>query len=174
MSEEQELTEKQRIEKRTAIVFLDLYNEDAGTNFQFQELSDTPDVLCLDPDNGQSLGLEISLLEDLPGDVAYVLGRGDKPISPTTKSTVVSLFEDVTKRWAEQLEDKLLSSYGADTALVFRQVSPLWEPKEWELVADDFRNTVLKGKQKHYGAGVWVICIDNEPFPAVDTLFRLN
>jgi hypothetical protein len=72
------------------------------------------------------------------------------------------------------LAKKLLSSYGPDTALVIRQVSPLWEPSDWQRIAAEFRQNVLAGSEKNYGAGVWIICTDNSTFPAGDALFCLS
>ena len=144
------------------------------TNFVVDHLGETPDVYCIDHHTDKKLNLEITLLEDLPGEIKYVLGRGRKPISPTTKSTAVSFFDDSVEQLEHSLEKKLLSVYGPNTALVIIQVSILWEPKEWDMIADDFRKRVLMGKEQNYGAGVWIICTDNSTWPASDTLFCLS
>ena len=167
-------SEKKTIEEATARLFLSLYNKQFSTSFQIDALGDAPDVVCIDPSSEKVLNLEISLLQDLPGDIPYALGRGSKPTSPTTGSTVVSFFKDSVEQLRASLQKKLLSSYGASTALVLRQVSPLWEPKEWALVADDFRQTVLQGSERNFGAGVWIICTDNSIWPAGDTLFCMS
>ena len=168
------LSEKKNIEKATAQLFLNLYNNMMSTNYDIQKLGDTPDVICKDTNTGRVLELEITLLQDVQGDVAYVLGRGQKPISPTTKSTVVSFNDDTATQLDTILGKKLLSSYGANAALVIRQVSPLWEPKEWTILAPKFRQKFLKGKQENYGMSVWIICTDNLTWPATYTLFRLS
>jgi len=167
-------SEKIRIEEATAKLFLNLYNARFSTNFVVDYLGDTPDVVCIDRANNNVLNLEISLIEDLPGDVKYVLGRGSKPTSPTTGTTAVSFTDDVVEQLRKSLEKKLLSSYGANTALVLRQVSPLWEPREWSTVADEFKVKVFAGSENNFGAGVWIICTDNSIRPASDTLFCLS
>lgn len=161
MKNKNELSEKQLIEKATAELFLKIYNAKFGTSFQIQELSDTPDVVCFDEKRKKILNLEISLLEDLPGDVGYQLGRGREPNSPTTGTTVKSFYDDSLKQLQKSLENKLRSSYDSNTALVHRQESPLWKPKEWEVVAHRFRNGVLSDNENNYGQGIWIICTDN-------------
>lgn len=171
---ENSLSEKQRIEKAIGQLFLNLYNALYGTSYTIVELSDSPDVRCQDSSTGRKLELEITLLEDLPGEVAYVLGKARKPVSPTTGMTTVSFFDDSMSQLGSTLAKKLRSSYGKNTALVIKQVSPFWEPKEWEIVADRIRESLLKGKEGHYGAGVWIICTDTTTWPASDTLFCLS
>jgi hypothetical protein len=73
MENQKKLSEKQRIEKATAEWFLNIYNKKFGAAFQIQEISDTPDVICFDKNLDKVLKLEISLLEDLPGDITYQL-----------------------------------------------------------------------------------------------------
>jgi hypothetical protein len=167
-------SEKKVIERRTAQLFLSLYNPAHGTSFEIVELGESPDVICNDSVTRNYLYLEISLLEDLSDDIAYELGRGKKPISPTTKTTVVDFFKDVVPRVRERIEKKLLSSYGADTALVLRPVSILWEKMEWEWITPYLKSEVLKGKETHYGAGIWAICTDNTTWPASDALFCIS
>jgi len=168
------LSEKQRIEKATAQLFLDLYNLKLQTHYVIQELSDTPDVICIDPDTGRRLELEISLLEDVPGDVAYILNRGPKPVSSSTQTVAASFSKDSVNQLESSLRKKLLSTYGADTALVLRQTSPLWEPKDWTSVAERFRIEILQGKERNFGAGVWIICADNSTWPSSEALFCLS
>ena len=167
-------SEKKLIERESAEIFLRLYNHIQAADFHVDSLGEAPDITCVDKNADRVLYLEISLLEDLPGEVAHVLGRGPKPTSPTTGTSVVSLFEDVAPNFRRRLQDKLLASYGRDTALVLRQVSPLWESLEWEIMAPRFRGEILKGKERNYGAGVWVICTDASTWPASDALFCLS
>ena len=167
------LPEKKHIEHSIAVLFLGLYNQRKGTNYEINELQDTPDVTCVDQNTGDFLELEITLLQGLPDEIKHVLGRDKKPISPTTGTTVVS-YDDILDQLKIRLDEKLLSSYGPNTALVLRQVSILWEPKEWKAVADQFREEILKGKEQYYGRGVWIICTDNDSWPVKDTLFCLS
>jgi hypothetical protein len=165
---------KQRIELQIAEQFILLFNRRHSTNFRVKELRDTPDVLCVDPDTGEKLELEISIIEDLPGSIRHILRKGPKPKSPTTGTTVVSFNDDAVKQLRNSLSKKLLSVYGANTALVLYQSSILWDNWEWQTVAESFRSKVLKGKEANYGAGVWIICTDNSTFPAGNDLFCLS
>lgn len=137
-------------------------------------LSDTPDVECRDPATARNLFLEITLIEDVPRDVRYALGRGNQPISPSTRMALRSFFNDSVPELVQSLEKKLLSDYGSDTALVMRQVSPLWGPNEWAIAADQFREEVFRGREHNYGAGVWIICTDSSTWPASDALFCVH
>ena len=72
-------TEKQKIELTITKIFLPLYNREMGTMFEVLKQGDAPDILCQDPNTGAELGLEITLLEDLPGEIKHILGRGRQP-----------------------------------------------------------------------------------------------
>lgn len=150
--------EKKRIERATAQLFLDLYNSEYNTHFGISELGEAPDVKCIDAETGNTLFLEISLLDNLEGDIAHELGRGKKPISPTTGTPVIDFFRDVVPRFRRQLEKKMLSSYNEITALVYLQVSILWDQLEWIPYAAYLREAVVRGKENRFGAGIWVIC----------------
>jgi hypothetical protein len=165
--------EKRKIERATADLFLKLYNENMGSNFEIVKHGDAPDFICKDTITTTDLALEISLLQNIDGEIPYILGRGRQPVSPTTGTTAVSLYDDVYKEIERALKKKLRSHYPGNSALVLRQVSILWSPKDWELVAPSLRSTVLYGKENHFNFGIWIICTDDELWPAEDTLFRL-
>jgi hypothetical protein len=167
-------SEKKEIERKTAQLFLNLFNQLHNTHFEIQELREIPDVQCCDTETGKYLFLEIAMLENLPGEIAYGFGRAKKPISPTTKTDVVDFFADVVPQYRKCLEKKLLSTYGDNTALVLYQTSILWEPSDWEIIAPGFRKEILEGKETHFYAGVWVICTNNMTWPATDTLFCIS
>jgi hypothetical protein len=167
-----ELPEKKAIEKRTAEVFLGLYNDQMKTSFEFIELSEHPDVICQDITSGNKLELEISLLPDIPGQIPYLLGRANPPVSPTLK-TIAYQFADIIATYKPIISKKLLASYGQNTALVFYCVSGLLEPKEWVDIQFILKESFI-GKEENFGAGIWVICSDARYFPAKDTLFCLS
>jgi hypothetical protein len=167
-------TEKQTIELATARKFLHLYNRERGTAFEVLRREDTPDILCRDSNTNAELGLEITLLEDLPGEIKHILGRGRQPISKTTGTPARSFFDDVAQQLEHALEGKLLSAYGPSTALVIRQVSPIWGPDDWQRIKEDIRKEVFRGREHNFGAGVWLICVDDSTWPASDTLFCLS
>jgi hypothetical protein len=167
-------TEKQKIELATAKIFLSIYNRDRGTTFNVLKQGDAPDILCHDPNTGAELGLEITLLEDLPGEIKHILGRGQPPNSPITGTPVRSFYDDVAPQLERTLEDKLLSYYGPCTALVIRQTAPIWGPEDWSMIIERVRKDVFRGRESNFSAGVWIICIDNSTWPASDTLFCLS
>lgn len=167
------MSKKKNDEKIIARRFLDLYNPLMGSNFLIEEVSEPEDVKCRDHLNDKRLNLQISYLQTLEGDIKHELGHRDKPTSPITHTAVVT-FNDAVEQLENQLEDKLLSNFGLNTALVYSQVSILWEPKEWKAAAPRIRNGVLLGKEHHYGAGVWIICTDNTVSPTGNALVCLS
>lgn len=166
-------SEKKLIERKTAEIFLDLYNPIKGTLFEIKYIGEAPDVTCIDRKTGKILNLEITLLENIHGDIAHELGRGKKPISPTTGTTAIDFKQDVVPIIRERLESKLLASYGENTALVIRQVSILWERMEWDWITPSIRK-LLNGKEDNYGKGIWVICMDHSRRPAYKTIICLS
>lgn len=98
------LTEKQQIEQSTAELFLRLINSEKANSYEVIKMSDTPDVMCRDPLTGKTLELEITLLEDLPGEIKHMLGRGCQPSSPTTGTHVRSFYDDVVPQLIRALE----------------------------------------------------------------------
>jgi hypothetical protein len=165
---------KKEIERETAEIFLKHYNPLHGTHFEIFELGESPDVICADSETDERLDLEISLLEDLPGDIAFGLGRSRKPNSPTTGTAVVDFFKDAVPNFQKQINKKLLAAYDDKTALVFRQVSILWDAREWSAILPLLKNEVLKGKEANFGAGIWVICTNNDKWPVDDDIFQLS
>jgi hypothetical protein len=122
---DEQLTEKQKIEKATAEIFLDLYNKRCSTNFRIVQLGDTPDVECKDQSTGEELFLEITLLEDWEGDIQALLGRGQRrTTSPITGLPAISFRQDTIEKLKERLESKLLANYGPNTALVQLGLKP--------------------------------------------------
>jgi len=87
---------------------------------------------------------------------------------------VRTFYDDVAPQLSRALEEKLRSSYGSNTALVIRQVAPIWGPLEWQTVVDRVRKEVFRGRESNFGAGVWLICVNNSGWPAKDGLFCLS
>ena len=164
---------RKKIERASASLFLNLYNERFHKNIEIIELRDSPDIYCKDLKTYEEMYLEITLIEDLKGEIAYMLGRGQKPISPVTGSSVRSFFDDVVPILIDRIKDKTQSYYGKNTALVIRQTSPLWEPKEWKIVKDKIISTVGSISERNYGKGIWIICTNTETWPASDTIYQL-
>ncbi len=166
-----ELSPKKLREMKTAEIFLGLYNDQMRTSFEIIEFSDPPDIICQDMISREKLELEISYLQDLFGQIAYLLGKAPLPISPSTNTTVYT-FEDIVDTYKFYLNKKLQSFYGKNTALVLESVTAYMGPKEWKDIQIRI-NDVLIGKEENYGTGIWVICTDTDTFPAKPTLFCL-
>lgn len=166
------LNEKQQIELATAKAFLELFNQRMGTNFEPVELTDTPDARCRDASTKQILDLEITLLEDRPDDIAYMLGRVEVA-DELSVARVIDFRRDVIPRLVDRLKDKLLSVYGERTALLIRQVGPIWDATDWQREAPAVVSEVLTGREKHYGMGVWILCSNTSTIPISNDLFLL-
>ena len=169
------LGEKQSIERGTAEGFLLLYNRLHAADFRVVEVSDSPDVRCIDS-SGQELNLEVTMTEDLPGDIRAVLGRSDvrslrslrahldavrngrEP--PLRASSLVELCATV----ADRIQRKVNNCYGLDAALVVRDSSGVdWD---WDSVIPDIRRQ-LDLTRNPFHRGIWLISRTK------DRLFRI-
>jgi len=166
------LNEKQRIELAAAEAFLQIYNHRKGTAYATVELGDAPDVRCRDTHTQQILDLEITLLEDRPDDIAFLLGRVEIP-NQLSITRVIDFRRDVIPRLKDRLQDKLLSYYGERTALLIRQVGPLWSAADWQREASAVISEVLREREKHYGMGAWILCSNTTAVPTSNDLFPL-
>ena len=166
------LSDKQQIELATAEAFLALYNRQKGTAYEPIEISDTPDVRCRDESTSETLDLEITLLEERPDDIAFVLGRVEVP-NELSIERVIDFRRDVIPRLVDRLSDKLLSAYGERTALLIRQVGPIWNASDWQREAHAVVSEVLAGRERHYGGGVWILCSNTTTYPISNDLFAL-
>jgi hypothetical protein len=149
------VNEKQKIELATANGFLALYNTEHGTSFSVDELSDSPDVICVDT-HGNRLGLEITLTEDCPGDIQAALGRSDHLNLENLGATRTArhLQGNVSESLLLRLRSKLQKRYGVGTALVIRNASGVdWD---WDTHLDEIRRTI-GGQHNHFDCGVWLI-----------------
>lgn len=161
-------------EKKVALEFLDLYNKCFGTRYEIDEHSDAPDFICSDKSTGDTLELEISLLEELPGFFDEALAGKSRPISPHTGTTAVSIHEESFPLVEDQIRKKLQSVYGSSTALILKHVTPIWEPNEWEWFRRLRGEALFKDSERSYGAGIWAICTDNSSWPAHSVIVRLD
>jgi hypothetical protein len=163
---DRQLTEKEQIEKATAELFLGLYNLRMNTSFEIIALSDAPDVRCSDKSSGRVLNLEICVLEDVPGDARYRLGRGPKPATGLPGGARC-FSSDTIPQLMERLKDKLAKRYGPSTALVVRQLAPIWDTADWERHLPDTDWSLLGYEPHIFPEGIWIVCMK-----ADDALFR--
>lgn len=142
--------EKEQIERSTAEYFLPLYNKEKGTHFAINELSDNPDIRCKDSQTGEVLNLEITLLEDRPGEIKYTLGRGER--------TGVKCFNTHTcSQFKNRIYPKAAKDYGPNVALVLRQVNIIWSINDWEMYREDFEAEMPAKCEDIYSKGIWVM-----------------
>ena len=167
------LSNKQKIEKASADIILNSYNKRFGTNFEIIKLQDAPDIFCTDPITHEDLYLEITLQEDLAGEIKAILEANKEPVTDLVSFGVRSFLDDVVPLVIERIKEKNKSFYGEKTALVIRQTSILWEALEWEVVKVRIIHEVGTITNKNYGMGIWIICKDNSSWPASDTIFRI-
>ena len=168
------LTEKQRIEKASAEIFLKLLNNRFETEYQILKLGDSPDVHCLDSNTKLWLSLEITLLEDINGEIAYMLDRLEKPlVSPVTSLPCTSFSDDSIPKLEQRLAEKSNIDYGPRTALVIRQISPLWFAENWECYKVTMNLSILEKARKYFEAGIWIICTNKDTWPATDDIYAL-
>ena len=159
------MSEKQAIEKATAEGFLVLYNQLQGTDFQIVEMSDAPDVRCVDS-LGKTLNLEITTTEDRPGDIKAVLGRSNGRSLEALRAHVErvargeeqpqfsSLSDEVSDQLVERLQSKMMNDYGSNAALVVRDTSGVdWD---WDDVIPAIRSR-LELTKNPFSQGIWVL-----------------
>lgn len=170
------MNETQAIEKATAEGFLALYNQLKGTDFQIVEMSDAPDVRCVDP-LGKPLNLEITTTEDRRGDIKALLrGSNDRSLEALRahmervergeeRLQFSSLSAEVTDQLVERLQRKLMIDYGSNVALVVRDTSGVdWD---WDDVIPAIRSRLNLAKNS-YSQGIWVLS------RAKDRLFQIK
>lgn len=162
LMEDNKLNEKQAIEKATAEQFLSQYNRRFKTNFviEDQPVPPDPDVICRDLNTGETLALEITLLEDIYGDIGWALGRLKLP-QPTSGLPARSFDLDTLPRLIHSIIKKRHKDYGSNVALIIRQVSRV--PWDFEVELDKIRS-VIKIEKNPYDKGIWILSIKGEIF----------
>lgn len=159
------MNEKEKIERATADVFINLYNRQLGSSFRVVEYSDAPDIRCID-EAGNKLNFEITLTEDKPRDIAALLGRSDhKSIESererlnsvragTAKPSINCLSGNVVDSLLGKIYPKLYRDYGKNVALVVRDTSAVgWD---WELVMPLIKNSLSQCKTP-FDQGIWLL-----------------
>ena len=145
------MNEKEIIERETIDAFVEMFNRREQEDYVVEKYSDAPDAICKNG-CGEKLQVEVTLTEDRPGDLPWMLGRlDDRP----RKSRLGScLGGNVLNQLMKRLEDKMKKRYGQKTALVVRDSSGVDWP--WEHIADDVQR-LIKDKSNPYDMGIWVV-----------------
>lgn len=147
---------KEQIEVATAEKFLLTYNNKFNTNFEIYELSDAPDIKCKDTQTNEELALEITLYEDLKGEISYLLGRRkEQPTSKITGKTSRQFEGDSLPILIEVFKKKLAKDYGKNVALVVRQVSPV--PWTYDI---EYIKRNIKLLNNPFDKGIWILTPD--------------
>ncbi|MFC3885027.1 hypothetical protein ACFOU2_16740 [Bacillus songklensis] len=147
---------KQAIEYDCAFVFLSLYNNQFKTDYQIMELSDIPDIKCKDRLTNAELYLEITLHEDIKGEIPFLLGRTKKkPTAQPRKGTVKNGEDESLIILIDVINKKLLKKYGKNVALVVRHMSS----KSWNLNVEQVKNS-LDLKNHPFDKGIWIVTSD--------------
>jgi hypothetical protein len=151
---------KKNWEKRIAEIFITEWNHRFHFCYELAALQENPDVIFRNR-NGESLGIEITILEDNPGQIPYFLGKNKKKklvVSQTTGMTSNSSFEDTLSLLRKRLAEKSLCKYYSQTALVLYQFSPIWDQRDWGFHQQAIQALPELAKiANSYRAGVWVI-----------------
>lgn len=159
------MNEKEVIERATAEGFLRLYNERMKETYRITEHRDAPDIRCRNEDN-ETLNLEITITEDMPMDIASLLGRSNHRSvealqrniedvkAGRTSPQFSSLSGNVSAMLVSRIMAKLNKDMGHSVALVIRDASPLdWN---WEYVLEDIRTAITPYKNP-YDKGIWLV-----------------
>ena len=108
------MNEKQKIEKATVDAFVRLFNEHEKQDYVVAEYSDAPDATCRNS-FGQIIHVEVTLTEDRPGDLPWILGRFKE--RPGKNRIGSHLRGNVLEQLAKRLDDKINKRYGERAAL---------------------------------------------------------
>ncbi len=158
-------TEKQNIERYTAIGFLEHYNQLFLSDFNIVEVTDAPDIRCKDS-KGNELNIEITITEDSNGDMKSVFGRSDNKSIEQLKEhlqrvkegkeriKINCLSSSIRGSLIRRIEAKLFKDYGRNVALVVRDSSGVdWD---WDFEIPNIA-VALKGKRNPYDKGIWLL-----------------
>ena len=170
------MNEKERIEYGTADGFLRIYNKNFGSDYKISELSDSPDIHCVDK-NGKELNIEITTTEDQDGDIKALLGRSNhksyealvehnENVANGLESPNYSSINGSIDNIVDRINAKLIKDYGRNIALVVRDTSGLdWE---WDQHTAEITSR-LDLTHNPFDRGIWIISRTKDKlFPIVE------
>lgn len=154
-------SEKQLIEKYSADAFIEKYNELKGTSYAVTKYSDSPDVICRDKD-GNILNIEVTMTEDVEGDIPAMLGRSDarsienmKKLLDEGKYIGSCLQGNVSDQLVKAIMKKCFKDYGDNGLLLIRDTSGV--PWDWDAVVDEKLHDRIKKCIGQYTKGIWLL-----------------
>jgi hypothetical protein len=159
------MNEKEAIEHATAEAFLLHYNEMHVTSYRITKHGDGPDITARDNRNDR-LQIEITMTEDLVGDIKAALGRSEVRSIDSLRRHVQlvrqgkaeprasNLAGNVTESLKQRLQAKMKKRYGPNTALVIRDTSGVdWD---WDLMLTDIK-TAFADQPNPFDRGIWIL-----------------
>lgn len=145
------MKEKEQIERATVDAFCALHNQKYGTSFSVREYGDSPDAVCMTGD-GSLFNVEVTITEDRPGDIPWVLGKTEK--RPYQGRPGSCLQGNVLSQLAKRLQKKVLKRYGGRTALVIRDASGVdWD---WEDIKPQVADLIREWGNP-FELGIWIV-----------------
>lgn len=152
------------IEVEVAQSFLDIFNTRTGCAFEILHTGESPDIYCLDKMSGEKLSIEITMHENLEGDIKKKFEMiKDKRSTMGNSLGMRGCMENILQNLRKLLDKKLQATYSnTHTALVIGRVTTLWSCNEWRIMAAEFAREVFQGKENSYPKGVWIFCTDDE------------
>jgi hypothetical protein len=159
------MNEKEAIERATAEAFLQHYNEMHVTSFRIIEHDDGPDIIASN-DLGDRLQVEITMTEDLVGDIKAALRRSEVRSIESLRRHIQlvrqgkaeprasSLATNVTDSLKQRIQAKMKKRYGPNTALVIRDTSGVdWD---WDLVLGEIKAS-FGDELNPFDRGIWIL-----------------
>jgi len=154
-----------KLEKSIAETFLRLLNVEYGTKWQILKEQESPDFICEDSMRQVRIGLEISLVEEIPGQIKHIEAGGPRPVSPISRMTSVT-FDDAWDSLMKRLREKSKMKYGPHTALLLYPVTIIWRKNEWQAWKECRLDETNRDEyRKIFDLGVWLLCSEGHQYP---------
>lgn len=152
-----DLIQNQKIEHATAAGFLQLYNQEKGTDFEISHHlsldNKTPDFKCRNSSN-QVLFLEVTLTQDRPDDIPALLGRKQHLSVEYSRTRPARSINEAKYSLIETIRKKSFKNYGENTYLLIRDTSPVdWS---WEYEIADIEKEI-KDIPLFFNKDIWML-----------------
>ena len=160
---------KKKLEKLAAQQFINIYNGKIGSSYEIYEISEAPDIRCVDIDTGLKFDLEITGHENIKGDYKKFVDNLELGIPQMENFPFGNSLgqrgkhENIIKILVNLIEEKLLAKYqGTPTALIIWRTTKIWSCSQLENALAREVNELLIGKKDHYPKGIWLFCIQDK------------
>ena len=85
-----------------------------------------------------------------------------------------SFSDDTLAILKDRLDDKLKKHYGRNTALVIRQLSPIWDREDWLRYLPNLPWSELDYRADTYDRGIWVLTLKDETGIGRDEILQID